>query len=337
MDILGTLQALNACHGPSGDEGDIADTLERLAAPYADKCKRDTLGNLIVRRKGKGPKVMFSAHMDSIGMIVTHIDDKGFLRFGRLGGLAPHEILSAPVRFRNGTRGLVALDNKVEAKEMKLDDLYLDIGAGSREEAESLVQVGDTAVFDTPCFASGKRVAGPYLDNRISCAVLLMALEGLAKEADRPDNDCFFVFSVQEELGLRGARTAAYGIDPDYAVAVDVTCPDDELGADHSGSTALGAGAAIKIMDNSVICHPQVVSRLEALARAESIPFQRDVLRSGGTDAGAIHQSRSGVLTGGISVPCRYTHMPMELADLGDVEACVKLVRAFARAELPKP
>ena len=332
MDILGTLQALNACHGPSGDEGDIADTLERLAAPYADKCKRDTLGNLIVRRKGKGPKVMFSAHMDSIGMIVTHIDDKGFLRFGRLGGLAPHEILSAPVRFRNGTRGLVALDNKVEAKEMKLDDLYLDIGAGSREEAESLVQVGDTAVFDTPCFASGKRVAGPYLDNRISCVALLLALERLGESP----NDLYFVFSVQEELGLRGARTAAYGINPDYGVAVDVTCPDDELGADHSGSTALGAGAAIKVMDHSVICHPQVVARLEALAKLGQIPFQRDVIRAGGTDAGAIHQTRSGVLTGGISVPCRYTHMPMELADLRDVEACAALVAAFAQDELPK-
>ena len=337
MDIQATLQALNACHGPSGDEGEISDLLERLAAPYADKCRRDALGNLIVRRKGKGPRVMFSAHMDSIGMIVTHIDKKGFLRFGKLGGLSPFELLGTPVRFKNGVRGLLALDGETEPKDMKLEDLYIDIGASSRAEAEALVQLGDTAVYDTPCFVNGRRIASPYLDNRISCAVLLMALEGLAKEADRPDNDCFFVFSVQEELGLRGARTAAYGIDPDYAVAVDVTCPDDELGADHSGSTALGAGAAIKIMDNSVICHPQVVSRLEALARAESIPFQRDVLRSGGTDAGAIHQSRSGVLTGGISVPCRYTHMPMELADLGDVEACVKLVRAFARAELPKP
>ena len=332
MDMLETLRALNACHGPSGDEGDIADILERLAAPYADKCKRDTLGNLIVRRKGKGPKVMFSAHMDSIGMIVTHIDEKGFLRFGKLGGLSPQEILSAPVRFRNGTRGLVALENKVEPKEMKLENLYIDIGARSREEAEALVQLGDTAVYDTPCFVSGKRIAGPYLDNRISCVAMLMALERLGK----CDNDLYFVFSVQEELGLRGARTAAYGIDPDYGIAVDVTCPDDELGADHSGSTALGAGAAIKVMDHSVICHPQVVARMEALAKAEGIRYQRDVMQVGGTDAGAIHQIRSGVLTGGISVPCRYTHMPMEMADLDDVEACAALVAAFAQDRLPQ-
>ena len=332
MDILQTLRALNACHGPSGDEGEVAAALERLAAPYADECRRDTLGNLIVRRKGEGPKVMFSAHMDSIGMIVTHIDDKGFLRFGKLGGLAPHEILSAPIRFANGTRGLVALENKVEAKEMKLEHLYLDIGARSREEAQQLVQVGDTAVFDTPCFVSAGRIAGPYLDNRLSCVALLMALERL-KESP---NDLYFVFSVQEELGLRGARTAAFGIDPDYGVAVDVTCPDDEVGADHTGSTALGAGAAIKVMDHSVICHPQMVSQLEALAKARGIPCQRDVMQAGGTDAGAIHQARSGVVTGGISIPCRYTHMPMELSDLGDVEACAALAAAFAQEPLPK-
>ena len=337
MDIQATLQALNACHGPSGDEGEIADLLERLAAPYADKCKRDALGNLIVRRKGKGPKVMFSAHMDSIGMIVTHIDEKGFLRFGRLGGLSPFELLGAPVRFKNGVRGILALDGETEPKEMKLDDLYIDIGAASREEAEQLVRLGDTAVYDTPCFVNGRRIGSPYLDNRISCVVLLMALERLAQEGEKGGNDLYFVFSVQEELGLRGAKTAAYGVDPDYGVAVDVTCPDDELGSDHSGSAILGAGAAIKIMDNSVICHPQVVEQLEQLARAENIPFQRDVMRVGGTDAGAIHQSRTGVLTGGISVPCRYTHMPMELADLGDAEACAALVAAFARAELPEP
>lgn len=332
MDIVKTLQALNACHGPSGNEGEIAAALEKLAAPYADKCKVDTLGNLIVRRKGKGPKLMFSAHMDSIGFIVTHIGEKGFLRFGKLGGLSAPDLLATPVRFQNGTRGMVALDGKVEPKQMKLDDLYLDIGAGSREEAAAMVRVGDTAVYDTPCFVSGNRIVSPYLDNRISCVTLLMALERLGKT----DNDLYFVFSVQEELGLRGARTAAYGIDPDYGVAVDVTCPDDELGSDHSGSTVLGGGAAVKVMDNSVICHPWMVERLDALAAERSIPAQRDVIRCGGTDAGAIHQTRSGVLTGGISVPCRYTHMPLELADLRDVEACAALVAAFAEEGLPR-
>lgn len=332
MDIIKTLNSLNACHGPSGDESEIAAAIGRLAAPYADKCKTDTLGNLIVRRKGKGPKLMFSAHMDSIGFIVTHIDEKGFLRFGKLGGLHAPDLLATPIRFKNGVRGMVVLDGKVEAKNMKLDDLYLDIGAKDRLEAEAMVHVGDTAVYDTPTFRSGDRLLSPYLDNRICCAVLLMALEKL----ERSDNDLYFVFSVQEELGLRGARTAAYGIAPDYGVAVDVTCPDDELGADHSGSTVLGGGAAIKVMDNSVICHPQMVERLGALAKEQGILSQLDVIRSGGTDAGAIHQTRSGVLTGGISVPCRYTHMPMEMVDLRDVEACAELVAAIAASKLPE-
>lgn len=330
MDLIATLKALNACHGPSGDEVEIASTLARLSAPYADHCTTDTLGSLVVRRKGDGLKLLFSAHMDSIGMIVTHIDEKGFLRFGKLGGLHAPDLLATPVRFKNGVRGMVALDGKVTPKDMKLDDLYLDIGAKDQKEAAAMVQIGDTAVFDTQTVVSGDRILSPYLDNRISCVVLLLALERIKNTP----NDLYFVFSTQEEVGLRGARTAAFGIDPDYGIAVDVTCPDDELNADHSGSTRLGGGAAIKIMDSSVICHPKIVDRLSNLAAEKQIPTQRDVLRAGGTDAGAIHQIRAGVPTGGISIPCRYTHMPLEMADLRDVEACVQLVTAFAETDL---
>ena len=330
MELLETLRALNACHGPSGDEGGVAAAIEKLAAPYADECRRDTLGNLIVHRRGSGPKVMFAAHMDSIGFIVTHIDEKGFLRFGRLGGLTAAEVLAAPVRFKNGVRGVVGLDGKKKPQEMKLDDLFIDIGARDAGEARSMVQIGDTAVYDTPAFASGERLFSPYLDNRIACVVLLMALERLQSSK----NDLYFVFTVQEELGLRGARTAAYGIDPDYGIAVDVTDSDDIPEAPHGCSSVSGAGAAIKVMDSSVICHPAVVSKLEALAGARGIACQRDVLRYGGTDAGAIHQTRGGVYTGGISIPCRYIHAPVEMVDRRDVEACAALVAAFAGAEL---
>lgn len=330
MDILETLQTLNACHGPSGDEAQIAAKLRELAEPYVDECIVDTLGNLICHKKGSGPKVMFAAHMDSIGFIVTHIDEKGFLRFGKLGGLSAADLLGTPIRFKNGTRGVVALEGKADSKTRKLDNLYLDIGVGSREEAETLVQLGDTAVYDTPAFRTRERIFSPYLDNRISCAVLLMALERMQKSP----NDLYFVFTVQEELGLRGGRTAAYGIDPDYGIAVDVTDSDDIPEAPHECSSVSGKGAAIKLMDSSVICHPVVVAKLETLAEEQQIPHQRDVLRFGGTDAGAIHQSRTGVYTGGISIPCRYIHSPMEAVDCRDVEACAGLVAAFAQAEL---
>lgn len=330
MDILKTLQVLNACHGPSGEEGEVAAAILKMAAPYADACYTDTLGNLIVHKTGTGPRVMFAAHMDSIGFIVTHIEKEGFLRFGKIGGLQVSSILHTPVRFKNGVRGLVSHDEKVEAKKMKLDDLYIDIGAKNEDEAKKMIGIGDTAVFDTPSFSAGSRLVSPYMDNRISCVVLLLALEQLKQSP----NDLYFVFTVQEELGLRGAKTAAYAVDPDYGIAVDVTTTGDELGTRHDGSTVCGGGAAIKIMDNSVICHPQVVDILDALSKREGILAQRDVIRSGGTDAGAIHLTRIGVLTGGISIPCRYIHSPVEMVDADDVNASARLVTAFATERL---
>ncbi len=330
MDILSTLQALNACHGPSGDESQVAAAIRKLAESYADECRTDTMGNLIVRKKGSGPKVMFAAHMDSIGFIVTHIDEKGFLRFGKLGGLHAPDVLSTPVRFKNGVRGVVCLDNKVKAKDMTLEDLYIDIGARDADEAGRMVHVGDSAVYDARAFTAGDKLVSPYMDNRISCVTLLLALEQIRES----ENDLYFVFTVQEELGLRGAKTAAFGIGPDYGLAVDVTCSDDELNAAHMGSSVAGGGAAIKVMDASVICHPQMVARLAALAEEKGIPHQRDVLLAGGTDAGAIHVNGLGVHTGGISIPCRYVHSPVEMVDRRDVEACAALVVAFAEAKL---
>jgi endoglucanase len=158
-------------------------------------------------------------------------------------------------------------------------------------------------------------------------------LEALERLEDSP-NDLYFVFTAQEEVGTRGAKTAAYAVDPDYAVAVDVTLSDDVPGAKHSGSSVQGRGAAIKVMDGSVICHPKMVEQLTALAGEQGIPFQSDVIRSGGTDAGPIHVSRAGVYTGGISIPCRYIHTPTEMVERTDVEACVRLVTAFAQTKL---
>ena len=329
MDILKTLQTINACHGPSGDEGQVANAIAELARPYADEITQDVMGNLIVHKKGPGKRIMFAAHMDSIGFVITHIDDKGFLRVGRLGGLGVYSCLHIPVRFKNGVKGVVS-SSAEDSKKMTLNDLYIDIGAVSREEAEKSVQLGDTAVFDLPAFQMGNRISSPYLDNRISCVVLLLALEQL-KEAR---NDLYFVFTTQEELGMRGAKPAAFGIDPQYGIAVDVTGTDDEPDSKHGASSMLGKGAAVKIMDSSVICHPQVIQTLEELAKSNGIKTQRDILRYGGTDAGAMHVSRSGVYAGGVSVPCRYIHSPVETADLQDVEECGRLIAAFAQTDL---
>ena len=332
MDMMNGLTRLVSAFGPSGAEAEISRVIEELARPYVDEISRDTLGNLICRKKGSGPKIMFSAHMDSIGLVATHIGEKGFVHVGALGGVDPKAVLYTPVRFQNGTKGLICRSLGVAVEKLKVTDLRIDIGASSREEAEKLVRVGDPAVYATPIYQAGSRAAAPYLDDRIACLVLLMAMEQL----EETDNDLYFVFSVQEEVGTRGAKTAAWAIAPDYGIAVDVTGVDDEPGSKHMASALCGKGAAVKIMDRSLISSPALVERLMALGAEKGIPVQRDVLQFGGTDAGPIQATRGGVYAGGISIPCRYTHTPTEMVDLDDVRACVDLLRAFAVSKLEK-
>ncbi len=332
MDLLHTLADLTAAFGPAGCERGVARLIEKLAGQYCDEVSRDTMGNLICHKRGNGPKVMFAAHMDTIGLVAAHIDEKGLIRVGNVGGIPSADVLHTPVRFQNGTCGAVGVDGKADRAKLKLSDLFIDVGAAGREEAQRLVQIGDVAVYNTRFAESCGRVMSPYMDNRISCLVLLMAMERLEK----PENDLYFVFTVQEELGCRGAKTAAWTIDPDYGIAVDVTPSDDEPGSKHQASSVLGGGAAVKVMDRVIICHPQVVKRLMSLAEENDIKVQRDVISRGGTDAGAIHLTRGGVLCGGVSIPCRYTHTPMEMVDLSDVKACARLIAAFASNHLEK-
>ena len=330
MELLELIQTLNAAHGPSGDEGGIREKLAELARPLADEISTDTMGNLIVRKLGSGPRVMLCAHMDSIGFIVTHVEENGFLRVGRLGGISPKEAAYTPVRFAGGARGVIVPEEKADFGKLKLDECYVDIGAKDRETALKSVAVGDTMIYDSPCFTNQGKVVSPYLDNRISCAFLLEVLE----EMELCPNDLYVVFTVQEEVGLRGAKPAAWAVDPAYAVVVDVTDVDDTPGSERCGTAQLGKGAAIKLMDSSIICHPQVVELLSRLADTHGITAQRDIMRAGGTDAGAMHTTRIGVRTGGISIPCRYIHTPVETVSLADAEQCAALAAAFAQAEL---
>lgn len=330
MELLELIQTLNAAHGPSGDEGDIREKLAELARPLADEISTDAMGNLIVRKLGSGPRVMLCAHMDSIGFIVTHVEENGFLRVGRLGGISPKEAAYTPVRFASGVRGVIVPEEKADFGKLKLDECYVDIGAKDRETALKAVAVGDTMIYDSPCFTNQGKVVSPYLDNRISCAILLKVLE----EMELCPNDLYVVFTVQEEVGLRGAKPAAWAVDPDYAVVVDVTDVDDTPGSEKCGTVRLGKGPAIKIMDSSVICHPDMIQKLESQAKALDMPTQRDIMRAGGTDAGVMHTTRIGVRTGGVSVPCRYIHTPVEMADLQDARDCAKLLCAFVQSKL---
>ncbi len=330
MDIFEMLTALEGSFGPSGQETEIRETIAKLAKPYADDITTDTMGNLIVHKKGSGPKVMLAAHMDSIGLMVTHMEDSGLLRVGKIGGISPKNVLATPVRFQNGTLGTVYEDEGLEDTKREMGHLYVDIGAPSKEDALERVQVGDVAVYNTPTVVSGKAVISPYLDNRICCVALLKALE-LVKNSE---NDLYFVFTVQEEVGLRGAGPAAFAIDPDYAVVVDVTPDGSAPGSKHGCSSHCGGGAAVKVMDSSVICHPQMVKILRELAQEKNIPYQMDVISAGGTDGGVIHRSRAGVVTGGVSVPCKYVHSPQEVSYLSDVDATARLLAEFCQKTL---
>lgn len=317
------LKELTRAFGPSGRENNIKNVIIKHIEKYADEIETDALGNLIAHKKGTGKKIMLASHMDEIGIIATFIDDNGFLRFSEVGGLNKQDILYKRVRFENGIVGVIGTEK--ENKDRLISKMFIDIGAKNREEAEKLISVGDMAVFEGEFEASGKTVISKALDNRAGCYVLIETL----KKAET-DNDLYFVFTVQEEVGLRGAKTSAYGIDPDYAVAVDVTDTGDTPNAEEM-AVKMGKGAAVKVMDRSVLCDSTVRTSLIESAKKNNIPYQLEVMTDGGTDAGAISVSRAGVKTGGVSIPTRYIHSPSEMADMNDIEACIKILEEFIK------
>ena len=317
MDLL---KKLTECNSVSGNEKNISNFIKEYVSSYADEIREDALGNLIVRKKGAGKKIMLAAHMDEIGIIVTFIDEDGFIRFSSVGGLYTKELLGRRVQFENGTVGVISMDG--DEKEPKIQKMFVDIGASNREEAQKCVKIGDTACFMGELIKlSENRVMSKAMDNRIGCYILLKALEA----SDNPKNDMYFVFTTQEEVGLRGAKTAAYGVDPEIAVSVDVTDTGDIPKCPHM-AVRLGMGAAIKVMDRSCMCNPYVRELLINISKENNIPYQLEVLTAGGTDAGAINISRGGVLTGGLSVPTRYIHSPSEVIDMADAQACTDII-----------
>jgi endoglucanase len=317
------VQKLCEIPGPSGYENAIRDAIRQEVAPYSDSTEVDALGNLIVRKgkKGKeGMRILMSAHMDEIGIIVTHVDQKGFVRFSTIGGVYPRYLAGSRVRFLNGVKGAISHEPVEDsAKLPAMDDFFVDVGASS--PADCPVKVGDLAVFDRPFLDLGDRFISKALDDRVSCAVMI---ETLRQVKDSP-NELVFVFSVQEEVGVRGVTTAAFAVDPEMGIAVDVTSTGDTPGNEKM-EVALGGGAAIKIRDSGMLCDPKVIRWMQSTAEKAGIKHQMEILRGGTTDARSIQVNRSGVPTGAISIPCRYVHSPSEMADLRDLENSVKLL-----------
>ena len=325
------LENILTAYGPSGHEGRVADVIRGALEGHVDELYTDVMGSLIAVKKGDGTgrRIMTSAHMDHIGLAVVDADKNGFLRVCNVGGIRAAKMVSGHVTFANGVCGVVGADEKKKG-ELQVSDLYIDIGAESKEEALSMVSLGDMCVMAPRVTKLGEnRIASPAMDDRIACYVQAQAMLELPESIQ---NDVYAVFSVQEEVGLRGATTAAYHVNPDLGIAVDVTGVGDMPKVATKVPVALGKGAAIKIMDRSLICTPDVVNMMEKLAEENGIVHQREVLPYGGTDAGAIQKTRCGVPTGAISIPCRYIHSEAETVDKRDVEACVALLRACLMA-----
>lgn len=314
------LKRLLNTYSPSGNETAICELIKNEVKDHADEVYTDTLGNLIVRKKGNGKKVLLAGHMDQIGLMVTYIDDKGFIRFTNVGGISPSVIFSQRIIFENGTIGVVGCEKIDSLKDLTLDKLFIDIGASSKEEAEKKVSIGDVCVYYSEVIMDSKNIVAPALDDRIGCFIMIEILKTLKTY----QNDIYFVFTVQEEVGTRGAKTAGYAIEPDIAISYDVTATGDTPKA-RLMDVKLGHGPAVKIKDNSILCHPRVKNLMIEVAEKNSIPYQLEVLEFGGTDSGAIHLTKSGVPSGVLSIPCRYIHSNCEMVSIDDISNAIKL------------
>jgi putative aminopeptidase FrvX len=332
------LEKLSNAFGPSGCEEDVRRILARALRDKVDDLQPDSLGNLIAFKQGIGPepriRVMVDAHTDEVGLMVTRIEKNGLLGFRALGGIDDRLLLAKGVVVgEKRLPGVIAappihLTTPDQRKKViKIEQLVIDIGAADQEEAKALVQVGDYVAFDTRfqvLSEDGLRtVKGKAFDDRIGCAVAAALADG------EYGVDLYLSFSAQEEVGLRGARVAAFRVEPDVAFALEGTiCDDTPKKEDISPTTELGKGPAITIMDRSFIADKRLVRFLIETAKAQGIPYQFKQPGVGSTDTGAIHLSKTGVPSAAVSVPCRYIHAPVSMASLNDFDNAVALMKA---------
>jgi tetrahedral aminopeptidase len=324
------IQKLVEIPGPSGYETQIRSTVRAEVEPLADAVYVDNLGNLIARIGQKSPdglKIMLAAHMDEIGLMATHVDASGYVRFLPVGGVRPGTCPGNRVRFLNGAQGVIGVEKLSDpGKVPGFEQMFIDLGASSQKDCP--VRVGDLAVFVYPFLDLEPRLVAKALDDRIGVAVLIEALRQMKEQNVATPHEIYAVFSVQEEVGTRGATTAAYDIDPDLGLALDVTGSGDTPKG-MKMEVALGNGPALKVRDQGMLSDPRVVNWLVTTAEKAGLPYQLEVLEMGTTDARAIQLTRAGVPAGCISLPCRYVHSPSEMVDYRDVQNTVRLLVAL--------
>lgn len=328
------LKKLCLINGTSGDEGRVRDFIISEIAAHCDYSV-DPLGNLIAYKKGRNPaknKVMVSAHMDEVGMIVTSVKSDGTFTLAEVGGVDPRAAVGRPVRIGDndifGVIGAKAVHNlSAEEKKTapKFSALYADIGAENKESAEKLVSLGDRIHFASEFAEFGDGfVTGKAIDDRFGCAVMIELIK-----SELP-YDCVFTFVVQEEVGLRGSRPAAYTVNPDFALVLEATTAADiPLAEGEKRCCALGKGAVVSYMDRSTIYDKELYDLSRDIAAEKGIAWQTKTMVAGGNDSGAIHISNGGVRTIALSVPCRYLHSPSCTAKLSDMEECERLAGAM--------
>ncbi|MCK4897716.1 MAG: M42 family metallopeptidase [Anaerolineales bacterium] len=318
--------------GPSGYESKIRDVIHDEIKTFVDESYVDALGNLIAR-KGSGDidqsgametgnrhKIMLVAHMDEIGLIVTHVDENGFARFTTIGAVIPFLLPGGRVEFLNGSEGVIGLERLRRPRDViTIEQMFIDLGNTSRKDCP--VRIGDVAVFERSFTELGDRLVSKAMDDRIGVAVLIKTI----RQLETTPHEIYFVFSVQEEVGVRGATTAAFGINPDLGLAVDVTGTGDTPKGIKM-EVRLGQGPAIKVRDGKMLADPRVVDWMVRTAEDARIPFQYEILERGSTDARAIQITRAGVPVGGLTIPCRYVHTPSEMVDYNDINNAVRLL-----------
>lgn len=334
---LDMLRALTQTPGIASREDKVRDVVATYLGPLVDDLSVDALGNLIGHRKGSGgPRIAIAAHIDEIGFLVRHVDDNGFLRVQRVGGFDPRVLVAQRVqvhtRTGNSLPGVfqpaskpIHLMQPGEAKDLKLEDLFVDLGM-TGDVVKEQVRIGDMVTLDRNLIAVGDTVVSKALDDRLGVYVMIQAVMNAVDSTA----EIFAIATTQEEIGLRGAQASAYNLDPDIAIALDVTIAGDIPGGTPDAHvTKLGAGTAIKILDSSQIANPMIVDHLRDLAEERGIAHQLEILPFGGTDAGAFQTSRGGMATGTISIPTRYVHTVNEMAHVNDIQASVDLLAAF--------
>ncbi|MBQ7761708.1 MAG: M20/M25/M40 family metallo-hydrolase [Clostridia bacterium] len=322
--MIDLLKKLMLTPSVSGREDKIREIIKKEVEPYVDEVITDPLGNLIAHKKGNGKKIMFCAHMDEIGFFATYITDKGFIKISPIGGINFLASAFCEVVSENGVPGVLVPEKSGEMP--TAETVYIDIGAKTKKQAEAKVSLGDFFVVKPSIKRlMNQRYVGRPFDDRVGCAILIEALKQTESQ-----NDLYFVFSTQEEVGSRGAKPATYTLKPDIGIAIDVTGTGDKPGSKPL-AIELGKGCTIKLKDSSVICAPSLIKSMRKIANENKVKYQDEVLPYGGTDTSVMQTTAGGALAGAISIPSANIHSSVEMIDMLDVKEAVKLTALLAK------